>query len=36
MRLKIEEKDKIVLYAKKYFGNKIKLYLFGSRVYDNK
>ena len=36
MRLKEEEKDKIVLYAKKHFGNRIKLYLFGSRVYDNK
>lgn len=36
MRLKQDTKQKIVNYAKKYFGDDIKLYLFGSRVYDNK
>jgi len=36
MRLKVEEKNKIVYYAKEFFGKDIKLYLFGSRVDDNK
>ncbi len=26
----------IIEYAKQYFGNDSKLYLFGSRVYDDK
>jgi len=36
MRFKAEEKNKIIQYAKDFFGNEINLYLFGSRVYDNK
>jgi len=36
MRLKPEVKKQIIQYAKQYFGNDIKLYLFGSRIYDNK
>jgi len=36
MRLRVEEKEKIVQCAKDIFGNEIKLYLFGSRVDDNK
>jgi predicted nucleotidyltransferase len=35
MRLKEEIKNKIVEYSKKYFLNS-KVYLFGSRVYDDK
>ena len=36
MRLKLEEKNKIIQYAKDFFGNEVSLYLFGSRVDDNK
>ena len=36
MRLKIEIKNQIIKYASQSFGMDIKLYLFGSRVYDNK
>lgn len=36
MRLKAEERTKIIQYAKYFFGNEINLYLFGSRVYDKK
>ena len=36
MRITLEEKDKFTKYAKKYFGADAKLYLFGSRVYDDK
>ena len=36
MRLDSEIKTKIIKYANQYFGTDIKLYLFGSRVYDNK
>ena len=36
MRLKVEEKNKIIQYAKDFFGNEVSLYLFGSRVDDNK
>ena len=36
MRITHEEKDKIIRYSKKYFGAGSKLYLFGSRVYDDK
>jgi len=36
MRLNSSEKNKIIEYAKFYFGTHIKLYLFGSRVDDNK
>ena len=36
MRLDVDEKNKIIEYAKYFFGNKFKLYLFGSRVDDNK
>lgn len=36
MRLNKEIQESMVRYAKEYFGNNIKLYLFGSRVDDNK
>jgi len=36
MRLNNNAKNKIIEYAKFYFGSQIKLYLFGSRVDDNK
>jgi len=36
LRLSKEIKDSVVHYAKEYFGNNIKLYLFGSRVDDSK
>lgn len=36
MRLNNNEKNKIIECAKFYFGTRIKLYLFGSRVDDNK
>ncbi len=36
MRLDSEIKNKIIKYANQYFGADIKLYLFGSRVDDNK
>lgn len=36
MRLKKEIKNQIIKYASQSFGMGIKLYLFGSRVYDNK
>ena len=36
MRLNSEIKNKMIKYANQYFGADIKLYLFGSRVYDNK
>lgn len=36
MRLSKEIKESVIHYAKEYFGNNIKLYLFGSRVDDNK
>lgn len=36
MRLKAEEKNKIIRYAKDFFRTEINLYLFGSRVHDNK
>lgn len=36
MRLEAEIKESIIDYAKKYFGNNIKIYLFGSRVDDKK
>ena len=36
MRLKKEVKNRIISYAKKYFGDGFKLYLFGSRVYEDK
>jgi len=36
MRLNAETKDKIIKYASQYFGPDIKLYLFGSRIYDHK
>ena len=36
MGITCEEKDKIIRYSKKYFGADAKLYLFGSRVYDDK
>ena len=36
MRLNNSEKNKIIEYAQLYFGTDIKLYLFGSRVDDNK
>ncbi len=36
MRLQFDEQNKIIEYAKYYFGNDIKLYLFGSRVDDSK
>jgi predicted nucleotidyltransferase len=36
MRLSTEVKNQIVTYAQYHFGDAIKLYLFGSRVYDNK
>jgi predicted nucleotidyltransferase len=36
MRLNRETKNKIIKYANQYFGNDIKLYLFGSRVFDDK
>ena len=36
MRLNEEIKLQIIKYAAQYFGTDFKLYLFGSRVYDNK
>ena len=36
MRLNAEVKQQIIKYAAQYFGTDFKLYLFGSRVYDNK
>jgi len=36
MRLNSEIKNKIIKYANQYFGKDIKLYLFGSRVFDDK
>lgn len=36
MRLSREIRESVIQYAKEYFGNNIKLYLFGSRVDDNK
>ena len=36
MRLDQKIRESVVDYAKKYFGNNIKLYLFGSRVDDSK
>ena len=36
MRLSEEEKKKIIFCAKNLFGDDIKLYLFGSRVDDDK
>ena len=36
MRLNVEEKNKIIQYAKVFFGNEANLYLFGSRVDDAK
>jgi hypothetical protein len=36
MRLTTEEKNNIVKYAKQYFGEEIRLYLFGSRADDSK
>ncbi len=36
MRLNALEKKVIVDLSKKYFGEKAKVYLFGSRIYDDK
>jgi len=36
LRLDQKIRESVVDYAKKYFGNNIKLYLFGSRVDDSK
>lgn len=36
MRITSDEKNKIIKVAQKYFGNDARLYLFGSRVYDDK
>ena len=36
MRLKPKVKNLIIEYARQYFGDDSKLYLFGSRVYDDK
>ncbi len=36
MRLTKKTKESIIHYAQEYFGNNIKLYLFGSRVDDSK
>lgn len=36
MRLSKEIRESMIYYAKEYFGNNIKLYLFGSRVDDSK
>ncbi len=36
MRLSMEVKTQIVNYAKRHFGENIRIYLFGSRVDDNK
>jgi len=36
MRLSEETKDRIIEYAKKHFGENCKIYLFGSRVHDDK
>lgn len=36
MRLNVEMKNQIIKYAGQSFGTDIKLYLFGSRVYENK
>ncbi len=36
MRLKPKIRQQIVQCAKQYFGDNSKLYLFGSRVYDDK
>ncbi len=34
--MRLKHKSQIINYAKKYFGNDCHLYLFGSRVDDNK
>ena len=36
MRISEQEKTKIINTAKKIFGKNCKVYLFGSRVFDNK
>ena len=36
MRLTEQERTKFIQYSKQYFGRNIHLYLFGSRVYDEK
>ncbi len=36
MRLSDLEKRVLIEQAKKYFGNNAKVYLFGSRIYDDK
>ncbi|MHB1692626.1 MAG: nucleotidyltransferase domain-containing protein [bacterium] len=36
MRLSDLEKNAIIDLAEKYFGHNVKIYLFGSRVYDEK
>jgi len=36
MRINNKDKNKIIEYARFYFGSQIKLYLFGSRMDDNK
>ncbi len=36
MRLTSFERDTIKKLAKKYFGSETRIYLFGSRVYDDK
>lgn len=36
MRLKETTKISIIKYAKKHFGENIRVYLFGSRVFDEK
>jgi len=36
MRLSTAIKDQIIQYAQYHFGDDIRIYLFGSRVYDEK
>ncbi len=36
MRLKQNIKEQIIKYSREHFGNKVQLYLFGSRIKDNK
>ena len=36
MRLSREIRESVIHYAKEYFGDNIKIYLFGSRVDDSK
>ncbi len=36
MRLKQNIKEQIVKYSKKHFGDNVRLYLFGSRIKDDK